>query len=414
MSNLDLFIKVAIACSIIIICARIAGGIMGYIKQPRVVGEMIVGVLLGPTFLGQLFPEFSQSIFSPDIKPILFVVSNLGLSFYMFIVGMEMNLLLFNKPLLKQSSLLTLLAIGIPFLAGVWIAFYYKEDLSYKIVSTGHLGVFMGTALAITAFPMMARILQEKNIVHTKIGSITLLSASIQDVISWILLSFIISQSVKGSITGGFITLVGAFAFALIAMKVVKPLLVRFVLSKLQRTGQIDQSGFAIIVISLLISALVTDVLGLYSVFGGFILGLSIPRDKMLIENIRIRTYDFMVVFLLPLFFAFSGLNTDIGKVLESGLLMPLLVIVALAILTKIIPIFGAMKILGYNKYDSVAVSGLMNARGLMELLVANIGISYGFINQDAYSILVVLAVVSTLMATPIYEWAINRTCTKN
>jgi Kef-type K+ transport system membrane component KefB len=408
LTNLDLFIHVALASTIIIICARLFGNVMIYIKQPRVVGEMIAGVVLGPTLLGTLMPDLSSYIFPTEIFPSLFVISNIGLSFYMFLVGAEVNLRIFNRQTARQSAILSVSAILVPFAAGFLAASLYGEILSDSSkISPAAFGVFIGTAFAITAFPMLARILQEKNIINTKIGSLSLMSAGIQDVASWVLLSFIIAHVVGRGLSSGFITLLGAMAFILFVFYVAKPLL-RKLADKTEVTGFLDQSHFAIVVVSLLISALITDKLGLYSVFGGFILGLAMPRSQQFIQEIKTRLYDIMVVFLLPLFFAFSGLNTNIGHLFAPEFLVPSIVILSLAMASKYFPVLFSMRLSGFSWRESSAIGGLINARGLMELIIANIGLSYGLINKDAFSILVLVAVISTLGALPIYEASMN------
>jgi Kef-type K+ transport system membrane component KefB len=404
LNNLDLFVQVCIACLAILIAAAMAGRLMRYLKQPAVVGEMIAGVLLGPTLLGALAPTWSEWLFPADIQPILFVLSNIGLSFYMFLVGMEMDLELFNKPMLKRSGALTLGAVGVPFGAGIACAYLFQESLAGPAnISLATLAVFLGTALAITAFPMLARILQERNIIRTPLGGISMLSAALQDVSSWILLSFIISLLMGRSIGGGFLTLSGAFLFGAAVWWLVRPYFLR-----LSQKQAFNQSVFAQVIIALLAAALITDRLGLYSVFGGFILGLAMPRQRRFNEALKVRMYDLMVVFLLPLFFAYSGLNTDLSAIGNLQLLIPAAVILGLAMLSKILPVYLIMRAGGFSNPESKAMAVLMNARGLMVLIIANIGLTYQIINRDAFSILVLLAVISTLLATPLFEKAIK------
>jgi Kef-type K+ transport system membrane component KefB len=406
MNNLELFVQVALACLLIILAAKLAGAGMRFLKQPAVVGEMIAGVLLGPTLFGQLFPGWSEALFPDDIQPVLFILSNIGLSFYMFLVGMEMDLNLFNKPLLIKSGRLTLAALAFPFAGGALIALSYNGVFGGPgQLSSAALSVFFGTAFAITAFPMLARILQEKGIVRTELGSIALLSAGLQDVCSWVLLSFVVSLAMGRSLGGGFVTLGGAFLFAIGIWWVIRPLL-RILGKKVENSGQMEPSVFSWIVIALLAAALITDRLGLYSVFGGFVLGIAMPRVPAFTEAIKVRLYDIMVVFLLPLFFAYSGLNTDLSGIFQLSLLLPALALLAVAMLTKLLPVFLVMRSSGYHSSDATALAALMNARGLMVLIIANIGLTYQLINRDAFSVLVLLAVLSTLMAMPLFEWA--------
>lgn len=406
MNNLELFVKVALACLLIILAAKLAGAVMRYLKQPTVVGEMIVGVLLGPSLFGQVLPQWSSVIFPIEIQPVLFILSNIGLSFYMFLVGMEMDLTLFNKQLLTKSGRLTFAAITVPSGGGALIAILYGDVFGgLGQISEAALSVFFGTAFAITAFPMLARILQEKGIVRTELGSIALLSAGLQDVCSWVLLSFVVSLAMGRSLGGGFITLGGAFIFALVIWWVIRPFLKKLGMA-VEKSGQMDSTVFSWVVIALLSAALITDRLGLYSVFGGFVLGIAMPRISAFTEAVKVRLYDIMVVFLLPLFFAYSGLNTDLSGIFQLQLLLPALVLLTIAMLSKLLPVYAVMRSSGYDRSDASALAALMNARGLMVLIIANIGLTYGLINRDAFSILVLLAVISTLMAMPLFEWS--------
>lgn len=405
---LELFIKFAISVCIIIIVARIIGGLMPYIKQPRVIGEMIAGVVLGPTLFGALFPDFSTSIFTKEIIPILFIISNLGLSIYIFLVGMELDINIHDiaPKTFKSSVYITVAAMLPPFIGVIPLIYLFQDKLSGGAeISQFAMIIFFGTALAITAFPMLARILEEKNIVKTKLGEIMLLSASLQDVLSWILLSFITSIAIHGKAINGIYTFIGAIIFVLLIHFIVKPILNKISNSTSQEKS-LSQNSFAIIFILLIVCAIITDKIGLYSVFGGFVLGLYMPRNQKLISEIKIRLYDILVVFFLPIFFTFSGLQTDLSQIVSSEYLIPCLIILGSGVILKIIPIFTTMKLIGYSNKTSVAVSGLMNARGLMELIIANIGLTYGFINNEAYSILVLLAVLSTLAASPIFEYS--------
>lgn len=403
---IELFVKVATSIVVVIIAARLLGDLMPLIKQPRVIGEMIAGVLLGPTLLGRLFPEVTLSIFPNDVMPFLFIISNIGLSIYMFTVGMEMDINIFNKKTIKQSGVMSITAIIFPFVAAYFVVQLYFDSLVGT--SPGNLttfAIFMGTAFAITAFPMLARVLEEKQIAKSKLGGVMLLSASVQDVFSWIMLSFVTSIVTGGKLINGVYTFIGCFAFVIIVNFLIKPILNKFSKETSENNG-ITQSNFAWVIVILLTCAIITDKIGLYSVFGGFILGLYIPRNKILIDSIKIRLYDTMVVFFLPIFFAYSGLKTDLAQLVSSAYILPCILIIVLSMASKFIPVLLVMKFSGFSWRTSTAMGGLMNARGLMELIIANIGLSYGVINSPTYSILVLLAILSTLGATPIYELA--------
>ncbi|WP_428229098.1 cation:proton antiporter [Flavobacterium sp.] len=406
-TNLELFIHVACAIVVIIIMARVVGSLMVYIKQPRVVGEMIAGILLGPTFLSTIFPDFTNYLFD-DTKSTIYILGNIGLSIYMFLVGIEIDFRKVDKLLKKQSWILCIVATVIPFGVGGLVSWMYFDQLAIFGTTEMIFMIFMGTALSIMAFPMLARILDEKKIIKTKLGTLALLSASGQDVITWILLAFIISLAKTGSFKSGIITLVGAVIFVGFAFFIARPLLKKMA-RNINKKGIVNQTHFSIVIVTLLISAIITDKIGLYSVFGGFIIGLAMPREDLLINEVKVKLTDLTVVFLLPLFFAFSGLKTNFLKLFAPEFLIPSLVIVLLAFACKYIPVLLSMKITGYSWRESSAIGGLMTARGLMELIVASIGLEYEIIDQNTFSILVLIAVSTTLTAMPIYNLSLKK-----
>lgn len=409
MSNLDVFIKVTIAIIVVIVFAQFFGRAIRLIGQPAVVGEMISGVVLGPTVLGYFFPETSAGIFSKDLMPYLFVLSNLGLSVYMFLVGAEIDLKLFDKRAIRDASSLSVVAIIFPFVLGGLAAYLFNEEINSKHIDKVSMILFLGTALAITAFPMLARILQENNIVNTRIGVLSLLSASMQDVVSWILLSLVTAMATTHNYISVVVMLVGASAYILLLFFVVKPLLSKTA-KKVQIESDLSQGAFSIIILLLLISALVTDKLGLYSVFGGFILGLALPREGAYIKAITSKLKDLTVVLLLPVFFAFSGLNTNLLVLGELNLWTAALVIILFAFASKYFSCMFTMRWVGkFSWRESSAIGGLINSRGLMELIIANIGLFYGLIDTGLYSILVLVAITTTLAAMPIYSLSLGK-----
>ena len=408
MTNLETFVAVTTAVVTILVVSHTFGRLFQYLGQPKVVGEMISGVLLGPTCFGYFCPALSANIFSKDIMPFLFVISNLGLSFYMFLVGSEIDFKNFTAKVLKRSSLLSSVAVIFPFIFAAIAAGWYFNIFAMPGISLISFSIFLGTAFAITAFPMLARILHEKNILNSPIGVLCLISASIQDVVSWILLSFVTAAAANKGMEAGYITLFGGIGFVAVVFLIAKPLL-KMIGKRSQKNGFLSQQDFAIIVVSLLASALITDKLGLYSVFGGFILGLAVPRDPVFSKGLESKLKDITVAILLPLFFTFSGLNANMLVLGNLTNFIPMLVIVGFAFLSKYGSSTIAMKMTGYTWRESSAIGGLTNARGLMELIVANIGLSYAIISKDLYSILVLIAILTTLFAMPIYNLSMKK-----
>ncbi|UII31950.1 cation:proton antiporter [Fulvivirga ulvae] len=407
MNNLELFVAVTMAVIVIMMAAQICGKLITAIGQPRVVGEMISGVLLGPTLFGNYFPELSANLFNKEVMSVLFVLCNLGLSIYMFLVGAEIDYKLFKKSTIKQAGALSFTGTLVPFGLGVVAAVLYHDTLAMEGISLSTFGIYMGTALAITAFPMLARILHEKKLINTKIGALSLLAASVQDVISWILLSFVTAMAVSQSYSGGFVTLGGAFIFVLVVFGIIKPIL-KQVAKATEKTGELSQAHFAFILVLLLGAALATDVIGLYSVFGGFVLGLAIPRTSGIIDTLTVKLKDIVVVMFLPVFFAYSGLSTNLLVFQNPTIIIPGLVILLFSVVGKYGICTVTMKATGYTWRESSAIGGLINSRGLMELLIANIGLLYGVITQDLFSILVLMAIVTTLGAMPVYNLSMN------
>ncbi|MFM7024216.1 MAG: cation:proton antiporter [Flavobacteriales bacterium] len=401
-NNLDIFVSVLISIIIILISTQLVGKLFLLMKQPKVVGEMLAGVLLGPTCFGYFYPELSAEIFRKDLMPYIFVLSNIGLSIYMFLVAMEMDFNLFTKKIFKQSFSLSAAIIIVPFILGAVGAVQYFDFLKGENADLISFIIFLGAALAITAFPMLARILQENNLIQTKLGTISLLSASFQDVISWIFLAFV-TASAKNDGSSGMNTLIGGIIFILGMRFLVKPLL-KWLFQKANDGKISKQNLFSVVILALLFCALITDYIGLYSVFGGFILGITIPRDAPLMNDIGIKLKDVTITLLIPLFFTFSGLNANMLVLGEIDFLIPTLVILFYSFASKYLIATSVMKLNGFSWKESSAIGGLMNARGLMELIIANIGLMYGVINPTLYSILILVAVLSTLLAMPIYN----------
>ncbi|GAA0188789.1 hypothetical protein GCM10009122_48070 [Fulvivirga kasyanovii] len=403
MNNLDLFVVVIAAMVVIILMAQICGKLITYIGQPRVVGEMVSGVLLGPTLFGSIWPDLSSQLFSDEVKSVLFVLCNLGLSIYMFLIGMEIDYGLFKRSTLRQAGALSVTGTAVPFLLGGFAAWLYYDNFTGEGIEITTFVLYLGTAFAITAFPMLARILQEQNLVNTKIGVLSLLSASVQDVISWILLSFVTAMAISKSYMGGIVTFAGALLFVLVIGFLVRPVLVK-ICTATEKDANLSQGHLALVLALLLLSALATDYIGLYSVFGGFVLGLAIPRKPVFIEELATKLKDITLVMFLPLFFAFSGLNTNLLVFNNLAIAIPCLVILALSVSGKYGICTLTVKAAGYSWREASAIGGLLNSRGLMELLIANIGLLYGVISQDLFSILVLMAIVTTLGAMPIYN----------
>jgi Kef-type K+ transport system membrane component KefB len=368
---------------------------MRAINQPPVIGEMVAGVLLGPSLLGAVAPDVFRTLFSQESRPALFMVAQLGLTLYMFTVGLEFRTDLFRGHL-RRAAAVSLSGILVPFVLGGMVACWLSREGGFfeSRVSLPMAVLFTGAAMSITAFPMLARIILENGLSGTAAGTIALAAGSIDDAAAWILLA-----TVLGGISGTPLLVVAALGggalYVLLCLKVVTPLLGRMGMSA--ETG----SGSLGILMPLLgLGAWFTDMIGLYSVFGAFVLGLAVPRGGMA-ERTAARIGPLTVALLLPCFFTYSGLNTRIG-LLDSAMLWGMCaVVITAAVAGKLGACYGAARFTGSTHSDALTIASLMNARGLMELILLNIGLQAGLISQKLFTMLVMMAVVTTLMAAP-------------
>jgi Kef-type K+ transport system membrane component KefB len=401
--NLELFLAVIPALAVILVTARLCGKAAILVGQPRVVGEMVAGVLLGPSLLGLLVPQIQQTLFPNDVKSVLYVFSNIGLTIYMFLVGAEMDHKLLGGPQLRRSILLATSGIVPAFALGVVVALYLHSSLAPAAISPLKFAIFMGCALSITAFPMLARILQERGLTNSLIGSLTLVAASIDDAVAWSFLAIVTAMVQAKSPIAGLYTIVGGVLFTLFMIVIVRPM-IQGLGRQTEAEGKLSQNALAIVLLLLLGAAWFTDYIGIFSVFGGFITGLAMPRSPIFQRSLRDNLMDFNVVFLLPIFFTYSGLNTRLTGLTSMTLMLPFILVLLASTVGKYGGCAITMRFMGFSWRESSAIGGLMNARGLMELILLNLGLAYGMISQDLFSILVLMAVVTTACAMPIYR----------
>ena len=380
--------------SVILVACRACGFVMRLVGQPVVIGEMVAGVLLGPSLLGTIAPGFAQWVFPADSRPVLFAVAQLGLTLYMFAVGLEFRSDLLRSNL-RRAGAVSLAGILAPFSlgAGVAVGLTGHQGFFGSEVSPFAAALFLGAAMSITAFPMLARMIVEHSLTGTATGTIALTAGSFDDVAAWILLAAVLG-TISGSPWLVITALGGGVVYALVCWKVLRPLLARF-------AGCFkDGTTLGALVLLLMLGAWYTDFIGLYSVFGAFILGLVVPRGG-LAEKTAERVGPITSALLLPVFFTYSGLNTQIG-LLDTGFLwMVCGLIIVIAVAGKLFACYGAARWSGSGRSEALAIASLMNARGLMELILLNIGLQAGVITETLFAILVIMAIVTTLMAAP-------------
>jgi Kef-type K+ transport system membrane component KefB len=397
-------LQVFAALAVVLVATTVCGRLAMMIRQPRVVGEMVAGVLLGPALLGAVAPGVQAQLFPADVKSTLYVLSTIGLTFYMFLVGSSLDHGLTSGPNARKASVLAVSGIVPTFLLGAGTAVIFFDSLSPAGSSLWVFVLFVGGALSITAFPMLARILQERGIANTPIGGLTLVAAAIDDAVAWGFLALIIAVGTSGSPAGALRTIIGAAIFAGLMLTVGRKWLAKLG-ERAERDGKLSRDMMAIILFIVLVAGWFTDYIGVFSVFGGFITGLAMPKSKVVRHELETKLTDLNSILLLPVFFAFSGLNTQVSGFGAGGKLwFPLAVIMLAAFAGKYLGCGLVVRAQGYSWRYASAVGGLMNARGLMILIFINIGLAYELVTPEMFAILVAVAIVTTGAAMPIYR----------
>ncbi|MFN7108692.1 MAG: cation:proton antiporter [Brevundimonas sp.] len=407
MTNAELSVAFFLQMAVIIAVCRIVGWLAKrYLGQPQVVGEMIAGVILGPSLFGLLAPDLQAALFPKESKSILFVGAQLGVGLYMFLVGLGFRRDHF-KANAKSAASVSLAGMAAPFLVAVAIApWLVSQGLFGQGIQTWQAMLFMGAAISITAFPMLARIIHERGLSGTRLGSLSLAAGAIDDAGAWCVLAIVLASFGAGPMVA-VMAIAGGGAFALF-MLTVGPKLLAPLGRIVEREGRLSPTVLGIVLILFMLSAWAMDAVGIHAVFGGFILGVAMPRG-LLSQEVKRQLEPFAVLVLLPMFFTFSGLNTQLTMVNSLGLLAVTAVILLGSILAKGGACWAAARLTGQDNATAMGIGALMNARGLMELIIINIGLQRGIIGPALFSILVLMAIITTLMASPLFEWVYGR-----
>ncbi|WP_433260609.1 cation:proton antiporter [Actinosynnema sp. CS-041913] len=404
MNQIEFALRVFAALAVVLAATTLCGRLAMVVRQPRVVGEMVAGVLLGPALLGAVVPGVQAQLFPTDVKGVLYVLSTIGLTFYMFLVGASLDHGLAAGRNMRRASVLAASGILPTFALGAGAAALFFGSLSQDGTSLWEFMLFVGGALSITAFPMLARILQERGIANTPIGGLTLVAAAIDDAAAWVILAVIIAVGAAGSPLDALDTVAGAAVFAALMLTVGRKLLGRLG-ERVERAGRMSRDLMALVLLVVLVAGWFTDYIGVFSVFGGFITGLAMPQSAVVRRELETRLTDLNSILLLPVFFAFSGLNTEVSGFGAGGALWwPLAVIMAVAFAGKYLGCALVVRVQGFPWRYASAVGGLMNARGLMILVFINIGLAHGMVSSELFAILVAVAIVTTAAAMPIYR----------
>jgi Kef-type K+ transport system membrane component KefB len=380
--------------------SRVLALVLRKLGQPLVIAEVLAGIALGPSLLGVLSPSTLQLFFPASSMGLLGVISQLGLVFFMFLIGLELEPALL-RGLGKSALAISPTSIALPFALGAGVAVWLAPTLSLPGVPVSSFVLFLGVAMSITAFPVLARILSERGLIHTPVGALAIACAAVDDVTAWCLLAFVAAVVRASGLAAAALTLVFAVVYCAAMWFVARPLLAKLVRQRTDRRG-ISQRMVAFTVVLLLLSALTTEAIGIHALFGAFFFGVIIPREGGLAHGLRERLEDLVVVLLLPLFFAFSGLRTQLGLLDSSGawLICGLLILVAVA--GKWGGSTLAARATGQSWKDAMAIGVLMNTRGLMELVVLNIGLDLGVISPQVFTMMVLMALLTTVMTSPL------------
>jgi Kef-type K+ transport system membrane component KefB len=393
--------------AVIVLASQLVGRLAQRLGQPQVVGEMIAGVMLGPSLFGLLLPHWQQALFPKATLGMLYVAAQLGVGLYMFLVGTEFRADHFRARA-KSAMSVSLAGILVPFALAFALApwLHSVPGLFAAKARLSEASLFLGAAIAITAFPMLARIIHERGLAGTSLGTLALTAGAFDDAAAWCILAIVLA-SFGGAWTGAYLAIGGGVAFALFMIFVGQKWLRRLA-DGLDADQPLPQGVLAAVLVLFALCAFAMDAIGIHAVFGGFLLGVALPRGP-LTEKLRESLQPFVVVFLLPMFFTYSGLNTRLDMLMDPAIMAAGGAILLASFGGKGIACWAAARLNGEPSTDAMAIGALMNARGLMELIIINIGLAAGVILPGLFSILVLMAVLSTLMATPLFNAIMRR-----
>ncbi|WP_242123643.1 cation:proton antiporter [Sphingobium sp. Sx8-8] len=373
-----------------------------YLAQPQVVGEMIAGVLLGPSLFGLIAPDLQALIFPRDTNGLLYAGAQFGVSLYMFLVGLTLRLDHFRSKA-RNAAMVSAAGLFAPFLIAVLITpgLVAVPGLFAKGIGQGSATLFMGACIALTAFPMLARIINERGLADSPLGTLSLTAGAFDDAASWCVLAVVLALFGGGgsvavlAIAGGFLYVGFLLMFG---WRLLAPLG-----RAVEARGEMSMTVLAMTLALFCLSAFVMDAIGIHGIFGGFILGVFMPRG-LFVEELKKKVEPVAVVMLLPMFFTYSGLNTRLDMVNSLPFLLIALGILAASITAKFGACYAAARLSGEDNRTALGIGALMNSRGLMELIIINIGIQKGIIEPALFSMLVLMAIVTTMMAGPLFE----------
>jgi Kef-type K+ transport system membrane component KefB len=397
----NLLMHVLLALAVIILTTRAMGAIFRFFHQPPVIGEIIGGIFLGPSILGRVLPNIQAYLLPPDIAPTLGVIAQLGVILFMFLIGLELNLKTLRSS--GQAMLaISHVSISFPFLLGTLLALGIYERYATGAVGFTGFALFLGVAMAVTAFPVLARILTDRGLQKTRLGTMAIGVAAVDDVTAWCLLALVVSV-VHAQMGSAFLTMGLTILFIAGILLLLRPLLIR-VIPLLESRGRVSEGSIALIFIAVLLSALTTEFIGVHAIFGAFLLGSLIPHDSRVASEVTHRLEDIVKVMLLPVFFAYTGMRTEFGllNTTEDWLFCGLIILVAT--IGKFGGTFVTAKLASLTTQEAATLGILMNTRGLVELVVLNIGLDLGVISPRLFAMLVLMVLITTFATTPVLD----------
>ncbi len=388
----------------VIVVGRLFAALLKPLGQPAVIGEILAGIALGPSLLGMISPD-AMHLLIPDaaadpqqhVVSALSTIAQLGIVLYMFVVGLELNTSMLAKSA-HAAVAISHASIIVPFVSGCALSLWLYEDLARPGIPFTSFALFLGVAMAITAFPVLARILTDRKLEATPLGVISLSCAASDDVTAWCLLAFVLGVA-QSQIDSAFWVLLYTGIYLLIMFTFVRPLAIRLLPGP---HGRLPAGRIAWLFAAVLVSALTTEIIGIHAIFGGFLMGVIIPHDSPVATAVKNKLHDVVTMLFLPAFFAMSGMNTQIGLISGWENWLICIAIIAVATFGKYGGTYLAARLAGLNHPQSSALGVLMNTRGLMELIVLNIGLSMGIISETLYAMMVLMALATTMMTGPL------------
>lgn len=384
---------------IILISCRIFSSLFNLMGQPGVLGEIIAGIILGPSVLGNYFPDTFNFIFSKGSLENVYLISQIGLILFMFVIGLEVDFkVLKNK--FNETLVISHAGILVPFFLGIVSSYYIYTKYASQQTSFLAFALFIGISMSITAFPVLARIVQERNLANTQLGVLSIASAANDDVTAWCLLAIVIALTKSGTSESAFITVALTLIYILFMFFCVRPFFRK--ISQIHANNEIfNKSLIGLIFLTLIISASITELIGIHALFGGFIAGVVMPSNLGFRHIMMNKVEDVTLAFFLPLFFAYTGLNTNLLLINSWSMVGVCVMLIVIAIAGKFGGCTIAAKLVGETWHDSLTIGMLMNTRGLMELVALNIGYEMGVLPKPIYAVLIIMALVTTFMTTP-------------